>query len=88
MKTHWKHAMLAELLFLTTEGRRTVIGMIQPNGTRFQSMIVYPDVKDPEVRCLGFYETPEVAKRAVELECRSAFPELRVEEPAAEAVAA
>jgi len=76
MKTHWKHAMLAEILFLTVEDKRTAIGIIQPNGTRWQSMILYPDVCDPELKCLGFYETAAIAKRVVETETRAAFREV------------
>jgi hypothetical protein len=83
MKTQWKHAMLAEILFLTIEDKRTAVGMIQPNGTRFQAMIIFPDVRDPELKCLGFYETAEIAKRVVEMETRNAFSELRATDPEA-----
>ena len=70
--------MLAELLFLTLEGTqsRTVIGMVQPNSTRFQAIIIYPDLKDPEIKCLGFYDSSEIARRVVETEARATWREL------------
>ena len=78
--------MLADLLFLRLDesASRTVIGMIQPNGLRWQAFAIYTSSEAPELRALGFYETPERAKQVVETEARATWRELRgagVEDP-------
>lgn len=76
MTMSWKHCMLVELLFLTTEGGRAVIGMVQVSGCQYQAIAVYTDLKSTETKALGFYGSMDKAKEIVETEARREWREL------------
>ncbi len=80
MRTYWKSAMLAEILFMENGGMRIAIAMVQANGPRWQPFGIYAQLDSVPCRPLGFYESADEAKRVAEHDARLNYPELRHDE--------